>query len=322
VFNPFSVVDIDTILITSRHLYRQVYSINEKSGLVSIPINPDKVLQFDKSIATIENKVFSRFTFLDRKVVVAEEAKILFLQAAEYISHKTRTVEEITPEMIAQNAFVIGEKIPEVCFPPQIKAMFGKLADGKKRAMFVLCNFLRCCGYSNAEVEEKLISWNSLQDEPLRDSYFTGQMHHFKKSTAAIMPQNFDNALYRDVLGDMDFSSDSLAKRVKNPVAYAKIRFEAVRVEQADLEKEAQKQAREKEKLDKLVRQEEKRQKKETKLKKTNVDSVSDVANDIVSDTVVQDAHDDVTVVGGDVARAKTVDEQIKKAQEETLRKF
>ena len=35
-FNPFSLVDIDTVLISSRHLFRAPYSINEKSGLISL----------------------------------------------------------------------------------------------------------------------------------------------------------------------------------------------------------------------------------------------------------------------------------------------
>jgi hypothetical protein len=331
-FNPFAVVDIDTILITSRHLYRQVYSINEKSGLVSIPINPDKVLAFDPQLATIENRVFSRFIFLDRSLVRVDEASMLFLEAQEYISHRTRTVEEITPEMIAQNAFVIGEKIPEVCFPPQIKAMFGKIKDGKKRAMFVLCNFLRCCGYSNAEVEEKLVAWNQSQDEPLRDSYFSGQMSHFKKSTAAILPQNFDNSLYRDILGDIDFSSDTLAKKVKNPVAYAKIRFEAVRAEQADLakaairaEKEQAKAQKEVHKLEKQAKREqkaeEKRLKKETSDKLSSKDIPSKEVNTSVPGEVDTVFKVENTQKIPQTQKTNSVDEQIKKAQDETLKK-
>ena len=35
-------LEIDTVLISSRHLYRMPYSLHEKSGLVSLPINPGK----------------------------------------------------------------------------------------------------------------------------------------------------------------------------------------------------------------------------------------------------------------------------------------
>src|SRR3989344_5426258 len=47
-FDPFTVVDIDTILISSRHMFRAVYSINEKSGLVSIPLKSIKEFKLPK----------------------------------------------------------------------------------------------------------------------------------------------------------------------------------------------------------------------------------------------------------------------------------
>jgi len=34
-FDPYSVIEIDTLLISSRHLYRMSYSLHEKSGLAS-----------------------------------------------------------------------------------------------------------------------------------------------------------------------------------------------------------------------------------------------------------------------------------------------
>ena len=39
-------LEIDTVLISSRHLYRMPYSLHEKSGLVSIPLDPEKVMAF------------------------------------------------------------------------------------------------------------------------------------------------------------------------------------------------------------------------------------------------------------------------------------
>ena len=43
VFDPFEVMKIDTVLISSRHLYRMPYSLHEKSGLASIPILPEQI---------------------------------------------------------------------------------------------------------------------------------------------------------------------------------------------------------------------------------------------------------------------------------------
>src|SRR3989338_7649152 len=68
---PF--LNIDTILISSRHLFRMPYSLHEKSGLVSVPVNPEKVLEFEKYHAKPENikvsklRTFSGFTGTETK---------------------------------------------------------------------------------------------------------------------------------------------------------------------------------------------------------------------------------------------------------------
>ncbi|MEK6839611.1 MAG: DNA primase small subunit domain-containing protein, partial [Nanoarchaeota archaeon] len=51
IFDPFAVIDVDTILISSRHLVRSPYSVNEKSGMISVVITPDKIKQFRPSQA-------------------------------------------------------------------------------------------------------------------------------------------------------------------------------------------------------------------------------------------------------------------------------
>ncbi|MEK6899766.1 MAG: hypothetical protein AABX05_01450, partial [Nanoarchaeota archaeon] len=61
---PF--LEIDTVLISSRHLYRMPYSLHEKSGLVSLPISPDKVMEFEKAMAKPEAILAPMFIFLDR----------------------------------------------------------------------------------------------------------------------------------------------------------------------------------------------------------------------------------------------------------------
>jgi hypothetical protein len=55
VFDPFKILSIDSILISSRHLFRMPYSINEKSYLVSLPIDPNKIMDFKKEMANPEN---------------------------------------------------------------------------------------------------------------------------------------------------------------------------------------------------------------------------------------------------------------------------
>lgn len=70
---PF--LNIDTILISSRHLYRMPYSLHEKSSLVSLPLNPEEILDFKKEDADPKNIKISKFMFLDRSNVVKGEAK-------------------------------------------------------------------------------------------------------------------------------------------------------------------------------------------------------------------------------------------------------
>src|SRR3989338_10281473 len=90
-FDPFKVVDIDSILISSRHLFRCVYSINEKSGLVSIPIK--SISEFDIKNAEMENVKFN-LTFLDTDNVANDEARELLIQAFDWAKKSSSFVEE------------------------------------------------------------------------------------------------------------------------------------------------------------------------------------------------------------------------------------
>ncbi|MEK6809730.1 MAG: DNA primase small subunit domain-containing protein, partial [Nanoarchaeota archaeon] len=76
-------LEIDTVLISSRHLYRMPYSLHEKSGLVSLPIDPDKVMEFQKDMAKPDAILAPMFTFLDRNVS-GESARQLLVQALDF----------------------------------------------------------------------------------------------------------------------------------------------------------------------------------------------------------------------------------------------
>ena len=86
-------LEIDTVLISSRHLYRMPYSLHEKSGLVSVPINPKNVLKFEKKDAIPAN-VKVEYQFLNREII-EPSAKRLLLQALDY---KFKTKEEDKPK--------------------------------------------------------------------------------------------------------------------------------------------------------------------------------------------------------------------------------
>ena len=132
---------VDTILISSRHLYRAPYSLHEKSGLASIPIDPETVLEFDKSEAN-PKKVKINFSFFSK--FEKNEAKEL-VEAAYDWNHekeiKKRYFEE-QKERVVKEYDELSEAIFEENFPPCIKIGLKGLKDGKKRFLFILINYL------------------------------------------------------------------------------------------------------------------------------------------------------------------------------------
>jgi hypothetical protein len=215
--NGFAVVGIDTVLLTSRHLYRQVYSINEKSGLISLPINPAKILHFQRDLAKIENKIISKYTFLDRNKSTKNEAEMLVTLA---LDAQTRIKDEQDKQKFAQEStktytVEFTEKIPEQFFPPIIQKLFGPLQDGKKRALFILLCFLRCANYTDQEITQKIIEWNKQHPEPLRDTIVQGQLRAFFANPQKIPPPNYQNGAYVDILGPIN-------EKERNPLSQAK----------------------------------------------------------------------------------------------------
>jgi hypothetical protein len=204
------VLEIDTLLISSRHLYRAPYSLHEKSGLVSIPIDPNTIMEFKREYARPE-KVITTYSFLSR-TAEPDEARLLFLQAFDH------TIKQ------QEQSYTPGEiKIPETAiaeehFPTCIKKL-GVLEDGKKRAMFILINFLRSVGWNAEQVEQYVRSWNKNHPEPLRENYLIGQLRTMK-TKKPILPPNCANINYYQSLGCK--CDDNICSRVKNPVNYAK----------------------------------------------------------------------------------------------------
>ena len=218
-FDPFKVVDIDSILISSRHLFRCVYSINEKSGLVSIPIK--SIADFDIEEAKIDN-VKVNMKFLDSEVVNKDEAKNLLIQAFDW-AKKSNYVEERKFERVFEMPKVAVK--PDF-FPPCIlKLMTGVKEDGRKRAIFVLANFLQSVGWSLEDVEAFLLDWNKKNYEPLREGYVRSQVSWYKRQKKVVFPPNCDNSNYYKTMGVK--CEDSICNMCKNPVNYV---FKRLRV--------------------------------------------------------------------------------------------
>lgn len=214
---PF--LDIDTILISSRHLFRMPYSFHEKSELISIPIKLDKVLSFKKEEAKPENVVIKE-TFLDRDAE-RNEASTLIMQAFDFEPKQ----EPLHKNMVFKKGKEydeLSEAIPESLFPPCIKIILQGLEDGKKRALFILINFLSSVGWSYEEIEKRLEEWNKQNPESLREVYLKGQLRYAKTRKKSVLPPNCDNqGYYVDMLV---CKPDALCRNIKNPIQYAKIK--------------------------------------------------------------------------------------------------
>lgn len=215
--DPACFIDVDALLISSRHLYRMPYCFNEKSGLVSVPINPDKVLQFRKEIAIPKNVRVSKYKFLDRSNVGKNEGKELLDQA--FIFNLKR--EKFKVETSKQYE-IPEEAVPEQFFPPCISLMLKGVQDGRKRSLFILTNFLTSVGWSYEQIEQRLDEWNKKNTEPLRDVLIKGQLRYHKQKAKKILPPNCSNSMYYK-----DFRvcvPDNLCQKIKNPVNYSRIK--------------------------------------------------------------------------------------------------
>ena len=208
---PF--LNIDTLLISSRHLYRMPYSLHEKSGLASTPLNPEKVLLFSKEFAIPKNVRVSRHRFLDRENAESDEAKQLLTESLDF------SIKQETKDFKNKKEFETPENaLPEELFPPCIKLILNGLEEGKKRALFILVNYFTSIGWGYDMIEKKLVEWNKKNKEPIREVYLLGQLRYHKQTQKKILPPNCTNEMY--MLGIGVCKPDNFCPRIKNPAQY------------------------------------------------------------------------------------------------------
>ena len=218
---PF--LNIDTLLISPRHLYRMPYSLHEKSGLVSTPLNPDKVLLFRKEFALPKNVRVSGHRFLDKTDVGENEAAQLLRESLDF------GIRQETVELKESREFESPKTaLPEELFPPCIKIILNGMEDGRKRALFVLVNYFTSIGWDYDMIDKKLKEWNGKNREPLREVYLLGQLKYHKQMQKKILPPNCpkrDNNI--PLLNQQNYytdlrvcAPDSFCAKIKNPAQY------------------------------------------------------------------------------------------------------
>jgi len=183
---PFKIVNMD--IFGSRHMFRLPYSLHEKSLLVSLPIRPEDIDRFKKGDAAPE-KIKTDLKFLHRDIK-REDAHALVVEAFDWAAKYMKEKAEALPEVKERKRLT---KIPEAQFPPCIHAIYKGLADGRKRSVFIIINFLRNMGWSAEDIEKRLAEWNDKNYPPLRANYIRSQLRWHLQQERELLPPNCDN---------------------------------------------------------------------------------------------------------------------------------
>jgi DNA primase catalytic subunit len=218
-----SILKVDPIIASSRHMYRSAYSLHEKTGLVSLPIKDTEVLSFDKNSA-IPDKINTNLDFFSSEKRGNPDASNLIVQAFDWnMRHTKEKIEK--KELLPKHSHYeeIKEALPVSCFPPCILNSLKGLEDGKKRFLFILLNFLRNVGYDYKKAEDLIMEWNGKNPEPLREGYILSQISWHKRQNGKILPPNCPvSSKEMNYYEDLRICKpDNLCSKIKNPVNYA-----------------------------------------------------------------------------------------------------
>jgi len=277
-FDYMKVIDIDTILITSRHLFRMPYSLNEKSGLVSIPLPNDKISTFERKDALPEKvkpEDYKNFEFLEYKPEYGKDGNKLLIKVYEtleggidieklekqYQSKRKDREGKLQSLGGAVVEFEIDQDVTIEDFPKTISyALKEDFTDGRKRALFLLVTFLTSIKWNWETIDKMIDEWNKRQTSPLKKQYINAQMSWFKVREKPISPPNFKNANYYSSIGIPKeiVEEDQKAFKnitIKNPLHYVFIKLKRTEL-QKELEKKA-KRAKKKIKTEKEIKKEE-----------------------------------------------------------------
>lgn len=203
--SPYSFVEIEDNW-GARHMFRLPYSINEKSGLISIPI--DDVEEFKIEDAKPQNVI------ANKKFLMSEgKADYLLMDALNWSS---KNIPITKPIETKKEYKPYTQRIPEEKFPPCIKNILKGIKDGRKRSLFLMLNFLRKANWSQEEVVTRVEKWNNENSSPLPTSYVSGQVSHAFRGES-FPPPNCSK------IASFDFrvcTPDSRCSQIKNPISY------------------------------------------------------------------------------------------------------
>ncbi|MFH0837042.1 MAG: hypothetical protein V1870_02850 [Candidatus Aenigmatarchaeota archaeon] len=209
--DPFQYVEVEKDW-GNRHLFRAPLSLNEKTWLVSLPLNFSDIGTFDPEQAN-PLKVKNAKPFF--KEADENEAESLISDALDWHAVNTKfEKKEIKEPIKRENTKRIGEEF----FPPCIKLILAGLKEGKKRSLFTIVSFLRTMNWSWEEIVDKLDDMNAKHTPSLPRQTIKSQINWAKQQNKQITPANCSTETFYK--GMKICQPDERCKTIKNPVNY------------------------------------------------------------------------------------------------------
>ena len=227
--DPFNIVEVDTLLMTNRHMIRMPYSLHEKSWLASVPLPYERgaISQFEKGKDARPDRVRVVEHFLSERPNEAEALSLF--REAQKIGYERRIVQMEQEQKRMEKALseMPAEAIEPVHFPPCIKRALRGMDDGRKRMEFILEGFLRKSGWSWGQVEAQLLEWDTRNRPSLGDGYIKNHIRYGINRGRDILPLNCRNTTFYKETGLC--RPDAICKNIKNPISYPRISVDRMR---------------------------------------------------------------------------------------------
>jgi len=213
----YSLMGLDLVLVSPRHLFRMPYSLHEKTSLVSVVLDYEELENFTfKDADPLRVKIK---TFLPE--AEENEAAEFVMQALDWAksSGVDKDYSKNASGKYENFKSIKLENLKDTQFPPTIIKILEGVKDGKKRALFALINFFRSIGLEKEELEKRIFDWNKKNETQLKKGYITAQLS-WSYRRKPIMPPNFSSDYYQ-AMGAIPNSEEL---RLKNPVSYATVK--------------------------------------------------------------------------------------------------
>ncbi|MDP3966384.1 MAG: hypothetical protein Q8Q04_02545 [archaeon] len=209
----YSLMGLDLVLVSPRHLFRMPYSLHEKTALASTVLSYEELKDFElKDADPLRIKAKN---FIPESI--ENESAEFVMQALDWIKSAglDKDYEKRVNGKYETYKSIKLENLKDSEFPPTILKILEGVKDGRKRAVFALLNFFRSLGMEKEELEKRIYEWNEKNEVPLKKGYISSQLSWSYKRKP-LMPPNFSSEFYNGI-GAVPNSEEL---RLKNPVNY------------------------------------------------------------------------------------------------------